>query len=269
MSIGYNQFVRNVLLTIICGIAVFSLAYFGNYLRGLYDINKNSLSPIVNLSATPAPKNSPNIIDLDSNYRLTWVLEEDLSKLKLYSNLTQEKTAKKLYEEGNCKALVNGGFYSKEDTHIGLFVTSEGKLNDKSNNDLFDGFFTVNKGIAAISNTPPTEEPTIALQAGPTLFRNSKPIVLSIKNDENERRTAVATTSKGDVIFLMFYNKESTYLGPKLEEVPELLNEFSRLTGIPITSALNLDGGTASAFYTDGVSLGELTKIGSYFCILD
>lgn len=106
-----------------------------------------------------------------------------------------------------------------------------------------------------------------AVQAGPILILDGKPRTLSIKNDENERRIVVAKTNDDKVLFLAIYKKDSAYIGPKLSEVPNLLQEFTQETDIEISSALNLDGGTASAFYTEGVSLGELTKIGSYFCV--
>mgnify|MGYP001590102184 CR=1 FL=1 len=73
-------------------------------------------------------------------------------------------------------------------------------------------------------------------------------------------------TDEDRLVFLSFYNPISYYLGPNLEDLPGLLKSFEKETGIQIKDAINLDGGTASAFYAEGVSLTELRPIGSYFC---
>jgi hypothetical protein len=41
---------------------------------------------------------------------------------------------------------------------------------------------------------------------------------------------------------------------------------ISEKLGWSVTEAINLDGGTASAFYTDKVYLKELNPVGSAFC---
>jgi len=257
---------RNVLLTVVCGIAVLSFAYFGNFLRGIYDSNKELLSPIIGISNSPKPQENKKLLEIDG-YQIAWVEVEKLDKISLYPNLVDHKTAKGLYKEKGCKTLVNGGFYTDDDKHIGLLVSNGDKKSEFKENILFDGVINIGSNSAEIKSTH--NGANTAIQSGPILALGGKPKKLSIKNDENERRMVVATTKNGEVIFLSIYKKDSAYIGPKLADVPKILEEFSRVTGIIPVSALNLDGGTASAFYTEGVSLGELTKIGSYFCVKD
>lgn len=260
----YNLLVRNILLTIICGLVVFLLSYFGLYLKNLASSNQNLLSPIVNLETPSSELSSTDSIEINSYY-IVWEKIEDLSKISLFSNLTDQKTAKVLYKENKCKTLVNSGFYSKEGNHIGLFISNGNKISLYEKNSLFNGVFSLDNNVASI-NLNETNSNN-ALQAGPVLIFNGVTRNLSIKNDENERRMVIAITENSEVLFLAIYKKESTYLGPKLAELPDLLINFSQKTSLKIKSALNLDGGTASAFYTKGLSLGELTKIGGYFCI--
>lgn len=241
------------------------LAYIGNFLRLFYNENKDLISPLSSPGASQESQDFKNYVDVGGT-RIVWFEVLDISKLELHSNLGSKKTAKHLYEEKGCELLVNGGFYTKEGKHIGLFATEGKVLSESSNSDLFNGYFTIKDNKPVITNTQ-VNGAKIALQAGPILLENGKPKVLSIKNDEEERRLAVVITQKEGILFLVFFKKDSVFLGPKLTQLPDLLITFGSMTGILPVSALNLDGGTASAFYTKGFSLGELSKIGSYFCV--
>ncbi len=86
--------------------------------------------------------------------------------------------------------------------------------------------------------------------------------IIRIQNDELTRRMLVARS--GDQwYFLAITDQDNTFNGPLLSDVPKILGKVP----IVIDEALNLDGGSASAFYSaHGARLGELTPIGSFFC---
>jgi len=78
----------------------------------------------------------------------------------------------------------------------------------------------------------------------------------------------VAQTDPYDeIIFMVFFLKDSPTHGPYLDEMPSILKSISDKTGIKFKYALNLDGGLASAFQTDFLRLKEAVRIGSFFCI--
>lgn len=264
---------RSIFLLVACILLLIPLAYFGNFLRFLYEDNKDLTTPFTSLGTLQKQKSFENFIDID-NIRVAWFLVEDLSKLSLHSNLSQEKTAKSLFEENECLLLINGGFYTKEDTHIGLFVSEGEQIERLQQNKLFNGIFSIDHDVANIrkttANSPLTvfPLPRLALQAGPILLEDDGAQEIVLQNDEQERRVIVAVTDKKKVIFLVFYKENSAFIGPKLSRLPELLKTFGSMTGMIPVNALNLDGGTASAFYTKGFSLGELSRVGSYFCVL-
>ena len=192
----------------------------------------------------------------------------DPSRLSLFLNLDEKKTAVSVNSELGCKVLVNGGFYNKEGKPIGLFVAGGKTLSNWQENSLFNGILGVTKdGKAQVSLE--TRGFVNAVQAGPILVKDGISRELNIKNDEPERRVVGIVTNQGALVFLSFYNTASYYLGPNLEDLPGLLKSFERETGTQIRDAINLDGGTASAFYREGVSLTELRPIGSYFCVFE
>lgn len=203
-----------------------------------------------------------------SKLEVVWAEIEDSSKVDLHLNLKDKKTAVSASSDFSCKVLVNGGFYNKEGEPIGLFVSEGNSLSAWQENSLFNGVLGITK-----DGKPQVNEQgkgfVDAVQAGPVLVREGVYKELSIKNDGTERRVVGVVTKEEKLIFLSFYNPTSYYLGPNLEDVPGLLKSFGKETGIQIKDAINLDGGTASAFYAEGVSLTELRPIGSYFCAKD
>jgi uncharacterized protein YigE (DUF2233 family) len=261
-----------LLVGIIC--ILFSLSYFGNKLRSFYIDNKSAIDPIVNLQApTKSTKDIVEIPYQGKTLLISWISVEDSNKIFLYSNLQNQQDARTIAKERECKVLTSGGFYSKENKHIGLFVTEGNEIERLQVNRLFNGILSIDKGAVYIrrADANTTAEallpPRVALQTGPVLIENEK--IQKIENAAiaGERRIVVAITPEGKTVFLALYQKDSAYLGPKLSDLPQVLIEFQNKTGITFIHALNLDGGTASAFLTDSVTLGELTPIGSYFCI--
>ena len=78
----------------------------------------------------------------------------------------------------------------------------------------------------------------------------------------------VATTVTNAVLFFVLYDRENPYQGPLLSEVPFLLTQWQKQTTQEVRDAINLDGGSASAWYSEGFFLQELTAVGSFFCVL-
>lgn len=225
-------------------------------------------SPAEDRNVEGALVQNENQITLDyktGDLGVVWAFVDDPRKLTLHLNLEDKKTAASAKEELGCKLLVNGGFYNKEDKAIGLFVTGGKTLNNWQENNLFNGVFGItSKGEVKIGTQIDGFE--IAIQTGPVLVKDGVHKELAIKNDEPERRVVVGTVTGEKLVFLSFYNPSSYYLGPNLEDLPFLLKSFEKQTGLEIQDAINLDGGTASAFYNEEISLTELRAIGSFFC---
>lgn len=239
---------------------------------GLLRLINNSQPASIVSTPTPTPKSSETnkqsvVIDIEElPMRISWV-KVDPKNLDLYSNLQEKLTSTIIRAQKNCQVLVNAGFYSKENKHLGLLISNYEIFSKTLSSSLFNGFFSVDENGANINTSPPANSSRLAIQSGPILLYNNDARIITISNnDEPARRIVAATTSDTQVLFLAIHRDGSELQGPYLTQVPNILSSFENETGININNAINLDGGSASVFITDSVYLPEVTQIGSYFC---
>lgn len=224
--------------------------------------------PTATPTLQPTSSETLEFVFSGSSLRAAWVRVRDPQKIILYPNFTEKLSAKDAREEKNCASIVNGGFYTMQNSPIGLFVTEGEKMSDTHKNRLFNGFFSVDyEGNARISYDVPQNGVRFALQSGPLLLQNGVIEKLSIRNDELARRVVVAQEEDGRVFFIVLFVAGSPNLGPYLAELPEVLAVVGDKIEVRFTDALNLDGGSASAFLSDGWGIAEFAPIGSYFCV--
>lgn len=223
-------------------------------------------SPVPSLSPSPSPPSES--LDIDNNgsvYRVAWLEIHDPSTLSLIPNFTQKRTARSLVDNKECAKVVNGGFYTKDNQPTGLFTSQGTTIRSSIPNALLNGFFIVDQNNRAFIQTiPPDTSLRIGLQTGPILISEGKTVKLAIRDDEPARRVIVGITQKGAVVFLVVYDPDNPWSGPKLADTPEILSNI--MASLQLTDALNLDGGSASAFFRGDLSLEELTSVGSFFC---
>ncbi len=219
-------------------------------------------------SPSPIPKNYREYLVDDQKLLFASFSIKIPEMLMLIPNFSQKITSPDAFQANQCRLLTNGGFYAKDNTPIGLFVSENLLINSFQKNALFNGFFSIQKnGTTRIENQIPDIDSRFALQSGPLLIIDGIAQKLTIRDDEPARRIIVAQTTGNSIVFLALFGSENTFNGPKLADVPKHLKEIEKLLGISITNALNLDGGSASAFITKDHSLTELTPVGSFFCV--
>lgn len=259
-----------LLAFVVITLALSTLAYN----RYFTEEKETVMAPVPSSVASPSadianvPKDYIDMEYENAPLRVGWIKVANSKDLSLFSNLEKSQTAEELLHAKSCKYLVNAGFYSKEDRPIGIFISEGEKINNGQRNTLFNGVFSVNTENKPVINSDISGiNFRFGVQAGPVLIKDSEVQNYSLKSDSDERRTVVALTGKDEVVFLTFFNPESFYRGPTLEGLPTAVRMFERKTNMKFTDALNLDGGTASAFYSDSLKLSELSPIGSYFCI--
>jgi len=260
-------------LTIIASVITIILAYLiisnfikrsGNNFPDKTSEGSFETTPKIDFSPTPGTQFEP--ID-NPQYKTVWVIIRDTDKIELFSNLEEDLPSGDALSKHSCNHLLSGSFYSEKNTHIGLFVTNFVKLSEAQENTTFNGYFFIDEeNVAFISSAPP-QNPKIAVQSGPILMRDEDTLTISLERDENARRIIAAVTDKGEVVFIAIYDKSNTLLGPKLTEVPSVLSDLQKNTAFEIKDAINLDGGSHSAFITNLIKLTEISTIGSYFCI--
>lgn len=221
----------------------------------------------ISKTESPIPKNTMVLEEAD-NLEASFIKVSTTSAITLLPNFEEKLTSRDAKEKHQCNNLVSAGFYTKEGDPVGMFVFEGKTIRPWSQNSLFNGILTVKEnGEVKITQKQETEEIRFALQSGPILMLNGKVQTLNIANDTKERRILVAKTKEDEVVFIALYNAKSVYLGPSLAEVPSLLTSFQEKTGMNLFDALNLDGGTASAFHSESLTFSELTHAGSFFCL--
>ena len=256
-----------IILLLLIAISVFLLLKFNN--------EKTKLS--VNLTKTnPSPKVfSPQIkakdIDIEFNSKkmaVSIIRVTDVKKITLIPNFTDKNSALNILTKNKCNSLTSGGFYSKENYPLGLFIINSKVISKEIQSLLFNGFFfvDVNENVG-IRREIPDNNFRFAIQSGPILMENGESLSFKINNDEEARRIAVAINREGNIFFIAVYNRESNLQGPLLSELPEFVKIAGEKINENFEIALNLDGGSASAFYSENISLSELSAVGSSFCI--
>lgn len=144
-----------------------------------------------------------------------------------------------------CLAGVNGGFFRPGFQPIGLVVAQGRRINRLETAKLLSGVvFGDDKGIHLIRRGTFADHPQISalLQTGPYLVEHGAP-VRGLSPNDPDRRTFIATDWRRNWAI-------GTSSALTLEELADLL-AFSPLTGWRIDRAINLDGGSSSAFYFD------------------
>lgn len=248
--------------------AILAVVFYFIYSFGL----KGSGVSILN-SPTPSSVSQNKIGEVkgvsfeNDNFNYNFV-EVNPINIHLFSNLAEKLTAKDARIKNNCEYLTSAGFYTKEEKPIGLFISDYTKISSATNSTLFNGFFVIDaNNNASISQNLPETNSKIALQSGPLLIMDKKTLSLNITNDEASRRLVLEKTTGDNLIFIVIFKKDNYSSGPFLKDLPDVLSLVNSDIKKDIQSAINLDGGSHSAFITNDASINEISTIGSYFCI--
>lgn len=216
--------------------------------------------PTPTVSPTP-PENSAD----SEPYRVAW-LTANPKDIMLIPNFSEKRTARSLIDTKECTQVINAGFYTKDNQPTGLFITQGSTIRGNVPNILLNGYVVIDQdNTATIDASPPDTSVRLALQTGPILIRDGAPVTLAIRDDEFARRVAVGVTQGGTVVFFALYDPGNPWSGPRLADTPGILAQATARLGV--AHAVNLDGGSASAFIRSDLSLEELTSVGSFFCI--
>lgn len=184
-------------------------------------------------------------------------------KIEIIPNFSQKRLAKAMVKEAGCLYAINGGFYTKEEEPLGLFVVN-GKVysTNMSKSSFLNGYFYLDEQNRPqiSSNQPQTSKNVI--QAGPFIDNS---FYLKISADEEARRTVIVETEENGLYAFSIIKKDTPYFGPLLADLPPLL--FSINSPLKVKKALNLDGGSASVYFESDFHLSELSPVGSLICV--
>lgn len=223
-------------------------------------------SPLPPPSPTPHPVNQINY--QADTYQYFYFSVIDLSKLKLIPNFQSKQSSQTIKENYRCLELINGGFYTPESTPLGWFHSPEFQSNHHHSSNLINGYFSLSADLVpSIASTKPHESVLLGLQSGPVLLLDKLPLNLRLSNDKHSPRSIAAIDSQDRVVFIYILSSTETFSGPKLESLPQIIAQISASQNLDLISAINLDGGSASAFFNSQASFSEFKPVGSFFCL--
>jgi uncharacterized protein YigE (DUF2233 family) len=235
------------------------------------NIQYKVIEPVSSTDPVPTPtpiQPEPTLTVGNTTYSYATIKVATGSSITLIPNFGVNLDAKSLADNNQCQEAINGGFYDTAGKPLGFFYANTRMYGTKISSPLVNGFFwTDTNGGALISSDLPHSSYRFAIQTGPLILFNGQALQLTIAQDEHARRMIVGKTSDDRFIFLAVYTADSVYSGPLLSELPSVVDSISRKENLGIADAVNLDGGSASAFYNGETSLSELTPVGSIFCI--
>jgi uncharacterized protein YigE (DUF2233 family) len=186
----------------------------------------------------------------------------------LIPNFNNKQTFSEIIDMKGCKAAINGSFYATDYSPLGLFQVGTQNLSRETTSTLMNGFITSSDtGDVDIASVSPAGEASFSLQSGPLLILDNNALALKIANDEFARRSVFLRDTNGIFRFLIAYDQEELFSGPLLATLPNVLEAFAAQEGMHIEQAINLDGGSASAFHSPETTLQELSYVGSILCV--
>jgi len=164
----------------------------------------------------------------------------------------------------NCLAGVNGGYFDPQGAPVGLLRSGGKMIAPLRRARLLSGVLAVQPGRVQIfraSEFPTKSAWPEAIQCGPFLVDRGKPVA-GLEDTRSARRTFVLTTSDRRVAL--------GYCAPL--PLARLARVLAALSQLQVTRALNLDGGSSSAFWcrTEGqtVSLPESKPVRDFLSIV-
>lgn len=249
-------------------ILIFSLAGFFWFKK---PIPQSPNIPPPTATSEEEEQDKKQILDFEhqgTSFRAAWIKTTDFENLALYPNFKEKLSAREIMEQKKCRSLVSAGFYTEKGEPIGLFLSEGEKTKGLVKSLLFDGFFSIEQdGKVQVSFREPAGDIRVALQSGPVLIKEGRPLELKITDDESARRVVLALSKAEEIVFFIIFTPDSVLEGPLLADLSEVVQNMGGKVGFEFEEAINLDGGSASAFYTDFLSLPEFSSIGSYFCL--
>ena len=162
---------------------------------------------------------------------------------------------------------VNGGYFDPQDVPLGLLI-SDGKLIAPLRKArLLSGVIVVSKGrveLLRYAEYSAKKNATAALQAGPFLVDGGRPVP-GLNAARSARRTFVLAGG-GDRAAIGFCSSVT------LAEMGEILATPGIVPDLKVQRALNLDGGSSSAFWFNGVngpfSIRELKRVRNFVVLV-
>jgi uncharacterized protein YigE (DUF2233 family) len=186
--------------------------------------------------------------------------------LRVIDDADARPTLAETMERENAIAGVNGGYFDADYAPLGLLITDGRMVAPLRKAKLFSGVVSAAKGqvkIQRVGEFSLKTKPTAARQSGPFLVERGAPVP-GLNATRAARRTYVATGADKAAIG---YSSHLT-----LAQIAAVLATRGVVPEIKLDRALNLDGGSSSAFWFAGdgapFSIGEQKTVRDFIAVV-
>ena len=175
------------------------------------------------------------------------LLSTKSATLRVIDNPAGQDNLATVMRRENCLAGVNGGYFDPENKPVGLLISDGNVIAPLRKARLLSGVMIVSDGRIQLLRVPEyssKRKVTAALQCGPFLVDRGRPVP-SLNNTRPARRTFIATSG---------FDRAAIGLcsDVTLAELGKILATSGIAPDLKVQRALNLDGGSSSAFWFAG-----------------
>jgi uncharacterized protein YigE (DUF2233 family) len=252
---------RQLLLVCGCGLVLTLIFVFGQ------DFVKGESEP--SQKPNPIPSPTPEIVKKVGNlfsYGLFRFFPDQ--KIQLIDNYSSQNSFATIISDYNCVNAINGGFYDTNNLPLGWINVQGKQISHRIKSSLVNGFIYEEKsGKIGIEYEWPGNQVGWGLQTGPILISKGHSVDLKLRSDKPARRSVCVVDKFGMSSWVVVHGASSVFDGPELDKLPDLINEIGKMENIEIYNAINLDGGSASAFKNGAKILNEFNSVGSVICV--
>jgi len=189
------------------------------------------------------------------------------STVRVIDNPTGEDNLANVMRREQCLAGVNGGYFDPADAPVGLVISGGKQIAPLRKARLLSGVLVVAAGrvqLLRFAEYSPKRKATEALQCGPFLVDRGLPVP-GLNDTRPARRTFVLTTGP-DRAAIGFCS------GVTLAQLAEILATQGIAPDLKVQRALNLDGGSSSAFWFAGdggpFSISERKRVRNFVAVM-
>ena len=190
------------------------------------------------------------LIESETDERATLdlaLLSPKSATLRVIDNPRGEDNLAAVMRRKNCLAGVNGGYFDPEDKPVGLLISDGNVVAPLRKARLLSGVMVVWNGriqVLRVAEYSSKRKATAALQCGPFLVDRGQPVP-GLNETRPARRTFIATGGSDRAAIGFCSDVTLAQLG-KILATPGIAPDLK------VQRALNLDGGSSSAFWFAG-----------------
>jgi len=175
------------------------------------------------------------------------LLSTKSATLRVIDNPRGDDNLAAIMRRENCLAGVNGGYFDPDDKPVGLLISDGNVIAPLRKARLLSGVMVVSNGriqLLRVAEYSSKRKATAALQCGPFLVDRGQPVP-GLNDTRSARRTFIVTGGSDRSAVGFCSDVTLAELG-KILATPGLAPELK------VQRALNLDGGSSSAFWFGG-----------------